>query len=283
MLVDNGTKRTSRLGAAAPACTWRLALAAVLLLFVPDRASAWGRIGHRVAAKVAEARLTPNARAAVRALLESGESLADASTWADEVRRDLPETGPWHYVNVPISERGYDPKFCPPEGCVVKKIDDFRNVLLNPRAPRSEKQMALRFLVHFLQDMHQPLHVGERHDRGGNDIEAQFFGAGSNLHRVWDSGIIEYVSTNERYWLVELSMLATPANAALWSKGWVADWANESFTAAQRAYQPPGTAAPLQSGANLDLAYQQFALPIVRLRLAQAGTRLASVLNGIYP
>src|SRR4051812_25494310 len=96
-----------------------LALAMVALGSMPSTARAWGRIGHRVASRVAEARLSPNARAAVRALLEPGESLADASTWADEHRKELPETAPWHYVNVPVDQGGYDPKFCPPEGCVV--------------------------------------------------------------------------------------------------------------------------------------------------------------------
>src|SRR5437016_972630 len=98
-----------------------LAVAAVLagLAAAPGSALAWGRMGHRAAAKLAEARLNPAARAAVRDLLEPGESLADASTWADEVRSARPETGPWHYVNVPISEPTYRDAFCPDQGCVV--------------------------------------------------------------------------------------------------------------------------------------------------------------------
>ncbi len=97
----------------------------------------WGRLGHRVAGKIAEDRLTPTARAAVRDLLEPGESLADVSTWADEVRRDHPESGPWHYINVPITEPKYDRKFEPKEGCVVVKVEDFRKILADPTAPEA--------------------------------------------------------------------------------------------------------------------------------------------------
>ncbi len=135
----------------------------------------WGRIGHRVAGKITETRLTPTAKAAVDALLTPGESIADVSTWADEVRRDRRESGPWHYINIPITEPRYDARFVPKEGCVVTKIDDFRKILADTKAPRIERQEALKFLIHFVQDMHQPVHVGHRDDRGGNDLQVQFF------------------------------------------------------------------------------------------------------------
>ena len=264
----------------------RLALGLVLLpalaLGLPSTARAWGRQGHRVAAKVAEARLTPAARAAVKSLLEPGESLADASTWADEYRNEHRETGPWHYVNVAITESGYDPKFCPPEGCVVSKIPDFRKTLEDPKASRDDKQKALRFLVHCLQDMHQPVHVGDRKDRGGNDLQLQFFDEGTNLHRIWDYGVMEHYQDDEAAWFRDVDALATPENAADWAKGTVVDWANESFAAAKKAYLVPGTDRELKPGTKLGQEYQDAALPIIRRRLAQAGTRLASVLNDIF-
>ncbi len=130
-------------------------------------------------------------------LLEPGESLADISIWADSVRRDRPESGPWHYVNVPITEPEYNARFCGEKGCVVGKIEDFRKDLANKNLPRAKRREALLFLVHFVQDMHMPLHVGDNHDRGGNDHQVQFFGEGSNLHRVWDSGMIEQAYKNE--------------------------------------------------------------------------------------
>lgn len=99
-------------------------------------APAWGRMGHRASARLAEARLTPAARAAIRDLLEPGESLADASTWADEHRRDVPESGPWHYVHVPITEPRYDARFCAEAGCIVSKIAEFRRLLADRNAAR---------------------------------------------------------------------------------------------------------------------------------------------------
>jgi hypothetical protein len=242
----------------------------------------WGRIGHRVSGRLAEARLSPAARAAVRDLLEPGESLADASTWADDYRRDFPESGPWHYVNVPITEPRFDVRFCPPEGCVVSKIKDFRLILADRETPRADRQKALRFLTHFVQDMHQPVHVGDRSDRGGNDLQLQFFGRGSNLHRIWDSGLIEHAFESEEALFQDLQAGASPELVRLWEQGTVEDWANESFTAAQRAYCVPGTVLGLKPGMKLGREYEQLHLPVARMRVHQSAIRLASILNGIY-
>jgi nuclease S1 len=263
-----------------PWAVWLLALAICLQAASPARA--WGRSGHRAAAKIAEARLSPAARAAVRELLEPGESLADASTWADEVRRDMPETAPWHYVNTPINDAAhYDSKYCPEAGCVVAAITAQRSRLADRSLPRVERQKALRFLVHFIEDLHQPLHVGDRKDRGGNDLQLQFFEDGSNLHRIWDSGIMNRFNDDEEVWKREIDALANPENTLAWSKGSVPDWAEESFQLAKRAYQPPGRGSQLNSGDKLSDDYQKFAIPIVRERLAQSGVRVAMVLNDV--
>ena len=243
----------------------------------------WGKIGHRVAGKIADDRLTPNARAAVTGLLEPGETLADVSTWADEVRRDYPESGPWHYVNVPITEPKYDAKFVPKEGCVITKIEDFRKILADPTASRLDRQKALKFLAHFVEDMHQPVHVGHRNDRGGNDLQVQFFGQGSNLHRVWDSGLVERINRPEKEWVEVLSKSITPELADAWSRGGPADWATESLDAAKVAYKNPVDGSALKKGAKLDQAYQDANLPTAERRLAQSGVRLAWILNTIFP
>jgi hypothetical protein len=243
----------------------------------------WGRIGHRVAGKIADSRLTPSARAAVASLLEPGETLADVSTWADEVRRAKPESGPWHYVNVPITEPKYDAKFVPKEGCVVTKIDDFRKILADPSKPKLERQEALKFLVHFVQDMHQPVHVGHRDDRGGNDLQVQFFGKGSNLHSVWDSGLIEHVNRPEKEWFEILSKSITPEQANAWSNGGPSDWANESLEAAKLAYKDPVDGSALKKGAKLGQAYEDANLPTAERRVTQAGVRLAWILNMTFP
>lgn len=245
-------------------------------------ALAWGRFGHRAAGKLAESRLSPAALAAVRSLLEPGESLADASTWADEVRREFPQSGPWHYVNVPITEEKYSARFCPEEGCVVSKIAEFRQVVADRNAPRIERQRALRFLIHFVEDMHQPLHVGDRKDKGGNDTQVQFFGKGSNLHRVWDSGILERAYQDDLSLFKDVRELAGSAEAANWSGGTVESWADESLDLARKAYLQPDTEANLRSGSKLGEAYQVIHLPVARRRVAQAGVRLAKILNEVF-
>jgi hypothetical protein len=145
-------------------------------------------------ARLAEKRMTPEAKASVAALLESSESLADASLWADESRGRPCHIAPWHYVDVPLDQAKYDPKFSADDtrhGCVVDKINEFRKVVGDKSKSVEERRFALRFLIHCIQDLHQPCHVGDNHDRGGNDTQVRWFDTGSNLHKVWDSGIVE--------------------------------------------------------------------------------------------
>lgn len=262
-------------------CQFRVMLAVFLasLTYMPY-AWSWGRIGHRVSAQMAESRLTPHALAAVHGLLGPGVSLADVSTWADEHRN--PNSGAWHYVDVPIAESRYDPKYCPPRGCVVSKIGDFRWMLMDPRVDRSEKQEALKYLAHFIEDLHQPMHVADSNDRGGNLTQVRFFNRGSNLHRVWDSQIIENESPDEQKWLRAINALATPKNVAEWSKGTPEDWATESLQAAKEAYCLPGSKTVMKSGTKLNEDYCRVALPITQRQLAKAAVRLAWVLNAIY-
>lgn len=258
-------------------------LVAAFLFAAEPAAWGWGRVGHHVAGRIADARLTPNARRAVRELLEAGESLSSISTWADEVRNDRKESSTWHYVNVPITEAKYDRKYEDAKGGVVSKIADFRKILADPGAPRARRQEALKFLAHFLQDMHQPVHVGHRDDRGGNDLQVQYFEKGSNLHRVWDSGLLEQAGRSEQDYAQVLEARITPELAAEWSRGTVEDWANESLAAAKQAYLVPGSTAALRKGAKLGQAYYDAHLPTAELRIEQAGVRLAALLNAIWP
>jgi hypothetical protein len=262
----------------------KVARAAILCLLATERAAlAWGPLGHRVASNLAASRLTAAAANEVKAILEPGETLADASIWADTHRRALPESGPWHYVNVPITEPGYDDRFCPPAGCIVSKIVEFRRTLADRHRPRAERQLALRFLLHLIEDLHQPVHVGDRSDRGGNDLELQFFERGTNLHRLWDVDVIEYRALGEAEWLADLQALLAERSSPTWTRGTPQDWASESFLAAKRAYLVPGTDVMLAPGMLLGRAYYDSALPVVRVRLAQAGARLAATLNGVFP
>lgn len=264
-----------------------LALFAIAMATATPSAWAWGLNGHEIAGKLAESRLTPEAKAAVKRLLEEGETLAEASTWADRVGRDaVPESSPWHYVNVPITEPRYDAKFCEAQkGCVVSKIKDFRKVLADRDAPVQDRRQALRFLAHFVEDIHMPLHVGHNDDKGGNTTQVRFLDQpkGTNLHRIWDSAILDHAGLSDDAWVAKLREIITPEAVEEWSRGGVEDWANESLAYAKLAYQKPkGSEKPLRSGTKLDQRYVDDAMPIVRKRLAQSGVRLANELNSIF-
>jgi hypothetical protein len=181
---------------------------------------------------------------------------------------------------VPLAELHYDARFCAPSGCVVSKIRELESTLRNAAASRDDRQRALRFLVHLVEDVHQPLHVGDAGDRGGNDFQVRFFGHGANLHRVWDEEIVERHSTDEATWAAELDPLARTLRVARGED--VTLWADESLAAARVAYAVPGSVGMLQPGAHLENAYFESALPVVEKRLALASARLASMLNEIF-
>jgi hypothetical protein len=245
---------------------------------------AWGPQGHRVIAHIALDRLSPQARAGVKSLLHEGDTIVEISTWADnEGHEVVPRSATWHYVNVPISAARYQESDCKRGECVVEKIKHYRRVLADRSAPRQERQRALLFLVHLIADVHQPLHVGDHDDRGGNLTQVQFLGTGTNLHRLWDSDLIHHIGGNDRAWVSRAERLITPETQAEWSKGTIEDWTNESLRAAKVAYRKPGGFnGPMASGASLGEDYARMAEPILLERMAQAGIRLANELNAIF-
>jgi nuclease S1 len=131
---------------------------------------AWGRLVHRVVSRIAEKNLNPKAKAAIETLLEEGESIADASTWADENHGRLPKTGPCHYVDVPLDQPRYEYRFSADvaqKGCIVDKTHEFQATLKEPSRSVEDRRFALRFLIHLVQDPHMPSHVGDNHDKSG--------------------------------------------------------------------------------------------------------------------
>jgi hypothetical protein len=254
--------------------------AALVFAGLNPEAMAWGRMAHRASAKLADSRLSPQARAVLRELLLPGESLADASTWADENSRETPGSAAWHFVNVPITAAHYDPRDCRPRGCVVSKIAEFRATLLDRNAPRFRRRIALRFFVHLVQDLHQPMHVADRNDRGGNNLQLRYGRYdNTNLHQVWDSGLFSQVYHNEDRLYSALEVCAIQPSARDWLKGRTEDWANESLEVGRRAYLIPGSNAILRSGASIGRDYERENLPLAVDRLARSGVRLAALLN----
>ncbi len=263
---------------------WRftLMLAVASLFAAAGTTFGWGRIGHRASARLTDSLLTPKTKQAIAAILDNGESLADASLWPDEHRRDIPESSPWHYVNVPITASAYDAKYCQQGGCVISKIADFRKQLADPAATPAQKRLALRFLAHFVQDMHQPVHVGDRSDRGGNDLQLQFFDQGTNLHRLWDSGLLEKGGFDEAAVFQRLQARLTPEYRASVTFGAVESWANESLAAARDAYVDPATGAALKPGTKLSQPYLSKNLPVAEDRVMRSAVRLAWILNETF-
>jgi nuclease S1 len=150
-------------------------LTTLVVLQTAPPAWAWGRLVHRVISRLAKKQLTPKAKTAIAELLEPAELLADASLWADENRGRLPKTARWHYVDVPLDEPRYDSRLSvhvSTKGCVVDKINEFRVTMNDPSKSDEDRRFALRFLVHCVEDMHQPCHVGDNGDKGGNRTQS---------------------------------------------------------------------------------------------------------------
>ena len=216
----------------------RLALFAIL---IPAVCFAWGRDGHRITGFIAAKYLTPQAAAAVKDLL-GDESLADVSTWPDEIRRERKHTAPWHYANIDPSHDRFDlQRDCPQEGCVVSAIIKFSHILRDKNASRQERVEALKFLVHFVGDVHQPLHVSYARDKGGHDIKVTFFENNTNLHSLWDSGMIRRTKKGWSEYAAELAANITLQERILY--GTLLDpalWATESYLLARsNAYTIP--------------------------------------------
>jgi S1/P1 Nuclease len=259
--------------------------AVVFSLLLPAHAFAWGYTGHQVIAEIAEQFLEPETAHRVRYLLaiENVTTLAEVSKWADQIRLQHPETRPWHYVNIPVHPSageidGYDPeRDCPQDDCVVARIELFKRTLLDQQAPERQRLEALKYLVHLIGDIHQPLHASNNNDRGGNNVVVTFMGHQTNLHAVWDTGIIEAaVKGDERGYALQLAQKITDDERTLWSSDDPVLWANESYQIAARMIY-----GELQHQGILPDIYQAQALLIVNQQLGRAGVRLAKVLNEV--
>jgi hypothetical protein len=180
------------------------ALLLVCLLACAGLAHAWNGTGHRLVARLAEPHLTPEARSEVQRLLarEGASSLAEIAAWADDLRSSGTElarrSANWHFVNMAEDGCAYDAaRHCPGGDCVVAAIQDQAGILADRGRPDAERLQALKFVVHFVGDAHQPMHAGYGHDRGGNRVQLQVHGKGSNLHALWDDDLLASAGLDE--------------------------------------------------------------------------------------
>lgn len=258
--------------------------AALLALSCAAQCLAWGADGHRIVGTIASSDLTPAAAAGVRDLLGE-QTLADACVWADEIRSDprYDWVAPLHYINVPIGATTLDMKRDANGGKqVVTAIATYRATLKDAGKSREERLLALRLLLHFVADIHQPFHVSYAKDKGGNALGVQAFGERSNMHRVWDSDLIRRrLKETTGGWATmsaDLRQAITDEQRAAWRKsGDAADWANESLAITRNLY----IKAP-DSRTGVDEAYWKLWMPTVNERLQTAGVRLAVVLNEAF-
>jgi nuclease S1 len=243
-------------------------------------ALAWGPEGHSLVARIAEAQLTPQARARVAEILGPNATMASISSWPDQVRRERPETGSWHYVDIPIDKSSLDlARDCPKSACVVAQVEADEAALRNPAAPAEQRREALMFLIHFIGDMHQPLHSSDNKDKGGNDVHVVFFDRPGNLHGTWDIGLVARMGKEEELFPVLLK--EAREHAGKWSGGTPAQWADEAHQWAVKVAYGKLPKAPEGGIIALGADYQQAAEPVVREQIEKAGDRLARVLNEV--
>ena len=310
-------------------------LLAVALIFVP-RASAWGCKGHQTVALIAESLLKPHARAAAEKILTDDpidpslkrycdpaglDAFADSSTWADDYRTLHPETGDWHFIDIPRgAPRANLAQYCPEDkGCSTAALTDQVAVLRLRHATAQQRGNALRFVIHIAGDIHQPLHDATNNDRGGNCVPIAFFDKmpmetnaqaesySPNLHGVWDTNILEkFMSPETSQQLADAlaakfgtrmkTWQAQPANFMAWA--WESHELAETVSYGKLPHKVPiekpvaiMTCADdnhvamrmLQLDEAIGDDYENASQPAIEEQLAKAGARLAALLNSIWP
>jgi hypothetical protein len=283
---------------------FKLAYVALAGAFVlaPQAALAWGFEGHEVIATIARSELTPEVRQRVDQVLATdtdsltGHDMPAEATWADRYRgAGHPETASWHFVDLELDRPdlasacyGFPPagqpsSSGPKDDCVVDKITEFEAELSNPRTGADERLLALKYLLHFVGDIHQPLHAADNHDRGGNCVPVNLGGSRTtNLHSYWDTTVVETFGKDPQLVAQILTAQITPVERAQWAKGDAKHWAQESYAVAQQAVYTAGSAPGCdrdRAPVTLTAGYDKTAQAVAALQLEKAGVRLALVLD----
>ncbi|UYQ92594.1 S1/P1 nuclease [Chitinophaga horti] len=255
-------------------------LALLMVLFL-GKAHAWGPIGHRVVGEIATNHLSAKAKKGIAALI-GRETLAMISNWPDFIKSDTTNkyshTSKWHYVdfpgNISRAELERDLKAMKGENLYTQILATTKQ-LKDPSLSKEKKVEALKWLVHLVGDLHQPLHVGRDEDQGGNKISIFWFDRPSNLHRLWDEHLIEF----QQYSYTEYTRIldiASPAQVKAYQGGSVIDWLYESHVLSDKVY------ARTKDQEKLSYRYNYIFVNDLNNQLLKGGLRLAAILNGIY-
>jgi len=252
-----------------------LVLVFFLGFFNTVAADDWGKTGHRATGEIAEKYLSKKAKREINKLLD-GYSLAFVSNYGDEIKSDnkYRKFGPWHYVNFPFDST-YESHPKSDKGDIIMGIQTCVDVLKNENSSHEDKVFYLKMLVHFVGDLHQPLHVGIADDKGGNDFQVRWFGQGTNIHTVWDSKMINYYNMSYTE-LAENAKPLTKQQVKKIQEGTPVDWMYESRAICLDVYEN------VEIGEKLRYRYPYVYMDTVRDQLQKTGIRLASILNDIF-
>jgi hypothetical protein len=276
-----------------------VAIVCVLCLFVPSTI-AWGNTGHEIVGSIAQALLNTGASNQVGSIL-NGATLESVATWADSVKRSpgYEWSGVLHYVDIQDWACNYVPsRDCADKNCVTGALYNYTSRTGSTSIDPTQRNEALKFLTHFAGDVHQPLHAGFVGDEGGNKLEGKYEGKSTNLHAIWDEGIITTRLANDfggdqtQYtnWLIQQIQGPWANNASSWAtcgsspSQYVCPdgWATESAGLACTQAYVDQTGAQIQNGFTLGDDYYNFNSGIVDMQLAKGGVRLASTLNKLF-
>lgn len=251
----------------------------LLLLFTTNLSFAnnpvWSKTGHRVIGEVAQENLTKKATKALSELLD-GQSLATISTFGDDIKADsmYRKFSAWHYVNYP-SNKKYGDEPASTQGDLIIGIEKCIAIIKDKESTKADKTFYLKMLVHLIGDLHQPMHVGRLEDKGGNDIQVRWFNRGSNLHRVWDSNMIDDYGMSYTELTSNLPRLSKAQKNSI-IRGDIYDWVEESQDLATEIY------GSVEMGEKLYYRYSYDWWETVEIQLEKGGLRLAKVLNGLF-
>jgi len=235
----------------------------------------WGPTGHRTIGEIASKHLTKKASKEIKKILNK-HTLAWISTYADEIKSDKNYNRfySWHYINFPVNAK-YETSKKNPKGDLVTGIHSCIAILKDKNSSKQDKNFYLKMLVHLIGDLHQPLHVGHKEDKGGNDIQVQWFGKRTNLHHVWDIDMIERWNMSYTELACNIDILSKE-QVKQYQKGTLMDWVYESKKLAEEVYKSA------KSGDKLSYRYSYLHFHTVTEQLEKGGVRLAKILNEIY-
>lgn len=235
----------------------------------------WGAKGHRVVGEIASKYLKNKTKKAIKKLLNR-ESLAFTSTFADEIKSDRRYDAfyTWHYINMPM-DADYDASKRNPKGDLVSGIEQCISVIKSKTSSNEDKAFYLKLLIHLIGDLHQPLHIGLAEDKGGNDFKVQWFYKDSNLHKVWDTEMIEHYGMSYSELADNASYLPKETIKNI-QKGTIIDWVNQTHKLTKEIYNN------VSPNANLKYSYSYQNFNTVRSQLQIAGIRLAKILNTLF-